>query len=48
MTTLLQWFGKLDAAGGTYAIVIGSTVAAYIGGNVIESVKSQTAPKETQ
>jgi hypothetical protein len=43
MTTLLQWFGKLDAAGTTYAIVIGSTVAAYITGNVTESIK---APKE--
>lgn len=48
MTTLLQWFGKLDPAGGTYAIVIGSTMAAYITGNVVESVKAQTAPRGDQ
>lgn len=40
MTTVLQWFGKLDAAGTTYAIVIGSTVAAFITGNVAESIKT--------
>lgn len=40
MTTLLQWFGKLDPSGTTYAIVIGSTVAAYIAGNVTESIKT--------
>lgn len=40
MTTLLQWFGKLDPGGTTYAIVIGATVASYITGNVAESIKA--------
>jgi hypothetical protein len=35
-TTALQWFGKLDAAGSTYAVVIVGTVAAYITGNTSE------------
>jgi hypothetical protein len=39
-TTLLQWFGKLDASGTTYALVITATVAAYITGNVVESNKT--------
>lgn len=29
-TTVLQWWGKLDPAGTTYAMVIIGTVAAYI------------------
>lgn len=35
-TTVLQWFGKLDPAGSTYALAIGSTVGAYIVGNVMQ------------
>jgi hypothetical protein len=35
--TVLQWFGKLDPAGMAFGLTIGSTVAAYITGNVIES-----------
>lgn len=37
MTTLLQWFGKLDASGATYAAVIIATVAAYITNGVAET-----------
>lgn len=36
MTTMLQWFGKLDPQGMAYGITIGATVAAYITGNVQE------------
>ncbi len=35
-TTLLQWFGKLDPAGSTYAMVVIATVAAYITGNTVQ------------
>lgn len=34
MTTLLQWFGKLDPAGLAYVAVITGTVGAFILGNV--------------
>jgi len=43
VTTILQWFGKLDPAGSTYALTIGATVAAYITGNVAE--KNKEPPK---
>jgi CO/xanthine dehydrogenase Mo-binding subunit len=36
VTAVLQYAGKLDAAGSTYAMVIVGTVAAYITGNVSE------------
>jgi hypothetical protein len=39
-TTLLQWFGRLDQAGSTYAMVTIATVAAYITGNTTQKVKS--------
>lgn len=35
--TGLQWFGKLDAAGSTYALIVVGTIGAYIAGNVAES-----------
>jgi hypothetical protein len=40
MTTLLQYLGKLDAAGSTYALVIVGTVGAYITGATMEQVKA--------
>ena len=42
-TTVLQWHGKLDPAGTTYAAVIIGTVAAYITGNTIQK---RSEPKE--
>lgn len=37
MTTLLQWFGKLDPDGTTYALVIAGTVGAFITANVVQN-----------
>ncbi len=44
VTTVLQWFGKLDPAGSTYAMVIIGTVASYITGNTAQ--KTLTKPPE--
>ena len=45
-TTALQWFGKLDPAGTTYAMVIIGTVAAYITGNTVQkSAESKESTK---
>lgn len=46
VTTMLQWFGKLDPAGTTYAMVIGGTVGAYIAGAVVEQHKAFTKPED--
>lgn len=46
MATLLQWAGKLDPAGSTYALVIGATVAAYITGNVVQRKVEVQQPKD--
>jgi hypothetical protein len=35
-TSLLQWWGKLDAAGMAYGISIAATVGAYITGDIFE------------
>ena len=38
--TVLQWFGKLDPAGSSYALIVIGTVASYITGNVVEGKKN--------
>lgn len=45
-TTGLQWFGKLDPAGATYAMVIIATVAAYITGNTYQKRVETKAGQE--
>lgn len=43
-TTALQWFGKLDPAGSTYAMVIIGIVGAYVAGNTAQKIKAPSAP----
>lgn len=42
--TWLQYIGKLDASGSTYALVIVGTVGAYITGNTAEKLNKGKAP----
>lgn len=42
-TTALQWFGKLDPAGSTYAVVVIGVVGAYVAGNTAQKLR---APSE--
>lgn len=39
VTSALQWFGKLDPSGTTYAMVILGTVGAFITGNTVQKIK---------
>ena len=46
--TFLQWMGKLDANGSTYAMIVLGTVGAYITGAVIENKHNVMAGKDTK
>lgn len=41
MTTLLQWFGKLDPGGNTYMLVVIGCVGSYIAGNTSQKNTAQ-------
>jgi hypothetical protein len=48
VTSVLQWFGKLDPSGSQFSVVIVSTVGAYIAANAVQRVKAGPAtPQET-
>ena len=44
-TTVLQWAGKLDPAGSTYAMVVIATVGTCIGGNTYQNTKAPRTDK---
>jgi hypothetical protein len=44
VTTVLQYAGKLDPAGSTYALVIIATVGAYITGNAYQKKVQAAQP----
>lgn len=48
VASLMQWFGKLDAAGSTYAMVVIATVAAYITGNVVQKKNDKSVEDESK
>lgn len=45
-TTILQWFGKLDPSGTTYAMVVIGTVGAFITNNTWQKTSTAKAVKE--
>lgn len=44
--TVLQWYGKLDANGSTYALIVLGTVGGYITGAVVENKHNVDAGKD--